>query len=72
MSADPAFTTAGEKWLSGILPFGTEDYNADNTGGQALDFFVSPNTPGVNPVPVRAMTIDSTSFVGIGTWPSAP
>ena len=66
MSTDDEFTTEPVKFLSGIFPRATEGYTADNRGGSALDFLISPNTPGVNNVPITAMTVDQSGYVGIG------
>lgn len=70
MSADTQFTTEPYKFLAGIYPRATEFYDADTKGGMAIDFLVSPNTPGASNVPVTAMTIDQNGSVGIGN--SAP
>lgn len=66
MSTDAEFTTEPVKFLAGIFPRATEGYTADNRGGSALDFLISPNTPGINNVPVTAMTVDQSGNVGIG------
>lgn len=66
MSTDTDFTTETPKFLAGLFPRATESYNADTKGGTALDFLVTPNTPGATNLPVTAMTIDQTGFVGIG------
>jgi hypothetical protein len=70
MSTDTDFATEPTKLLAGIFPRATETYNADTRGGMALDFMVSANNPGINNVPVTAMTIDQSGSVGIGN--SAP
>ena len=66
MSTDTEFTTEPVKLLGAIFPRATESYNADTRGGTALDFMVTPNNPGINSVPVTAMTIDQNGSVGIG------
>lgn len=66
MSTDADFTTEPIKLLAGIFPRATETYNADTRGGMAIDFMVSPNNPGVNNLPVTAMTVDQSGWVGIG------
>lgn len=66
MSSDTDFTTEPNKLLAAIFPRATESYNADTRGGTALDFMVSVNNPGINNIPVTAMTIDQSGYVGIG------
>lgn len=50
-STDINFTTRNPKLLAGIFPRATQTYTDDTTGGMAIDFFISPNNPGADPVP---------------------
>jgi len=71
MSTDPQLTTENPKLLAGIFPRGTEAYEADTSGGMAIDFATTPNNAGAINVPLVRMTIDKTGYVGIGkTVPS--
>jgi hypothetical protein len=67
MSGDSAFTTTNPKFLAGIFPYATENYNADTDSGMGIKFFTTPDNAGVTPDPTLAMTIDNDGKIGIGT-----
>lgn len=67
MSSDPSFTTENPKLLAGIFPMATQNYNADDRGGMALNFATTDNTAGTSTVPSIRMTITESGRVGIGT-----
>lgn len=58
MTADPDVTTEVPKLGAGIFGRATETYDADNKGGMGMDFFTTPNVPGINAVPLVAFQLN--------------
>jgi hypothetical protein len=61
-SADADFTTTNPKFLAGIVPYATENYTGDTTGGMALEFFGAGNTPGATPTPTSMGTATTSGW----------
>lgn len=61
-STDPEFTTRNPKMLAGIFPRATQAYTGDLSGGMAIDFFISPDNPGADPVPTLLAVMDENGF----------
>ncbi len=62
-SRDTEFTTENPKVLAGIVGRAVQTYNADTTGGMALDFATTPPNPGATSVPLVRWSITQG-----GTW----
>jgi hypothetical protein len=66
-STDSDFATTNPKFGAAITAEATSNYNTNTSGGMALGFWTSPNTPGTGSGLVQRMTVTEAGNVGIGT-----
>lgn len=64
-STDSNFGTENPKLLGVIVGRATETYSADTSGGMALDFYSTPNTPGATNIPLLAMSLSEDQFMNL-------
>lgn len=64
-STDAQFITQNPKFGAAIVAEATQNYTTDTTGGMALSFWTSPNSPGVETSLRERMTIEASGQVTV-------